>query len=122
MPEDDNSCQSWLPQRHPYLPRNSIVKGHVINVRKHAKASTLRIRLESEAGGVRATVTDDGVGFSVGDGDAPGHLGFTAMRERATIAGGSLEISSTPNHGATVTCWLPADARATTRDREPVAV
>jgi signal transduction histidine kinase len=33
------------------------------------------------------------------------------MRERATIAGGRLEISSGPADGTTVEFWLPAEPR-----------
>jgi signal transduction histidine kinase len=39
---------------------------------------------------------------------APGHLGFTAMRERAEIAGGWWRVASAPRVGTTVEFWLPA--------------
>ena len=52
------------------------------------------------------------------DVDAPepeGHFGLTMMRERATVGGGTFEISSAPGEGATIkvrfpTLWLQPDA------------
>jgi nitrate/nitrite-specific signal transduction histidine kinase len=38
----------------------------------------------------------------------PGHLGITAIRERAELAGGWLKISSIPGSGTVVEFWIPA--------------
>lgn len=80
----------------------------VRNVRKHAVASNLVVTVRSAGDEVILEVEDDGRGFdpriSVG---RPGHLGITAMRERAAAAGGVLEIESRP--GLTVVrAVLPA--------------
>ncbi len=45
-----------------------------------------------------------------GNGSAPGHLGLTAVRERAQIAGGLWKLESHPGAGTStsVAFWLPA--------------
>jgi PAS domain S-box-containing protein len=81
------------------------------NIRKHAHASRVRVVLESENGGVKVTIEDDGDGFEPdGDGWSPsGHFGLRSMRERAEMAGGRCDIHSAPARGTTVEFWLPAD-------------
>jgi two-component system, NarL family, sensor histidine kinase UhpB len=83
----------------------------VSNVRKHAGATRATVTIADQEDGILCTVTDDGRGFLLGDRvDAfrPGHLGLPAMRERAELAGGRLEIASAPGEGTTVEFWLPA--------------
>lgn len=86
-----------------------IVQEAVTNVRKHARASRLVVRLESHEDGVMVTVRDDGVGFdpAAANGSPRGHLGLTAMRERAEMAQGWLKIVTAPGEGATVRAWVP---------------
>jgi signal transduction histidine kinase len=82
----------------------------VSNVRKHARATTATIVIADQDDGVLCTVTDDGRGFLMDDrldAHRPGHLGLPAMRERAELAGGHLEIASAPGEGTTVEFWLP---------------
>jgi signal transduction histidine kinase len=86
-----------------------IAQEAVRNVRKHAHASTVTITLDQVDGGYRVVVADDGVGF---DGDAmgespPGHLGLTAMRERAEMVGGRRRVISCPGQGTTIEAWVP---------------
>ena len=71
---------------------------------------------------MRISVTDDGVGFEVDETLAvarPGHVGLTAMRERAELAEGTLSIESQPGETA-VTCWLPLKREPDIQD-EPAA-
>lgn len=90
-----------------------IIQEAIANARKHAQAARIDVALETSDGGVLARVTDDGVGF---DSDAAisapgaGHLGLSAMRERATLSGGQLTISSRPGE-TTVEFWLPDSSR-----------
>jgi signal transduction histidine kinase len=86
-----------------------IAQEAVRNARKHAHARTVTIVVDEADGGYRLTVTDDGVGF---DADSlpespPGHLGLTAMRERAEMVGGHRHVISTPDAGTTVEAWVP---------------
>jgi signal transduction histidine kinase len=67
------------------------------NVQKHSGARLVLVRLENADKGWRVQIDDDGSGFTPnGNGSAPGHLGLTAMRERAQIAGGWWKLESHP--------------------------
>jgi signal transduction histidine kinase len=80
------------------------------NVRKHAAARSIDVILEEFDGGYLVRIRDDGAGFAMDPlTDAqPGHLGLTAMRERAELAGGWWRAASSPRAGTTVEFWLPA--------------
>jgi PAS domain S-box-containing protein len=86
-----------------------IVQEALANVRAHAKAGRVAVRLEEVDGGVLARVSDDGVGFLPGlvERRPAGHLGLISMREQATMAGGWCRVASAPGMGTTVELWLP---------------
>lgn len=83
------------------------------NVDKHAHAHTAAIRVafgEPPQGGVRVAITDDGRGFTPEQAHAQaqaGHLGLLGLRERVTLAGGTLAVQSAPGEGTTLTFTLP---------------
>jgi len=91
-----------------------IAQEAIVNVRKHADATTVRIEAVSAADGAVVRVIDDGAGFTpdLMSAPAPGHLGLTTMVERAELAGGWVRVLSTPGQGTTVECWLPTDVAA----------
>jgi len=86
-----------------------IAQEAVTNARKHARADLIRVVLEEDERGHTLRVIDDGNGFDAAGSpeSAPGHLGLTAMRERAEMAGGWLGLESVPGEGTTVTVWVP---------------
>lgn len=57
----------------------------VTNVLRHARASTVEVRIDGQDGGVSLTVIDDGIGPAKGIGS-----GIQGMRERVIAAGGTL--------------------------------
>ncbi len=83
----------------------------VTNARKHANATTLRLFLSSEDGGVLLRIADDGRGFDLAEIAAPmpGHLGVPTMIERAEFAGGWCRVDSKPGEGTTVESWIPLE-------------
>jgi len=86
-----------------------IIQEAVTNIRKHARARRVTVVLKEEERGFLVRVQDNGVGFSTLDKEQePGHLGFTAMRERAELAGGWWRVASDPSRGTRVDFWLPA--------------
>ena len=91
-----------------------IAQEAIVNARKHAGASTLRIECVAAADGAVVRVIDDGKGFTpdLHSTPEPGHLGLTTMVERAELAGGWVRVLSAPGRGTTVECWLPADVAA----------
>jgi signal transduction histidine kinase len=70
------------------------------NSLKHANASQVSIRVVVEMGQVILEITDNGHGFEINQ-DHRG-MGLQSMRERASIAGGDLEIITRPNKGTIV--------------------
>jgi signal transduction histidine kinase len=85
-----------------------IVQEALANVRKHANARHVQVRIGGTAGQVAVLVEDDGVGFDV---EAQGHntsshFGLATMRERAAAVGGRLEIDSAPGRGTRVIVHL----------------
>lgn len=82
------------------------------NVRKHAGATQVTVRLAPRDGGFLVRIEDDGAGFdpTALEPARPGHLGLASMRERAEMAGGWCRVDSSPGSGARVECWLPKAA------------
>jgi len=81
-----------------------IVQEALTNIRKHADATVVRVRVES-GDGLRLAVSDNGRGFraeSTGDG-----FGLESMRQRAALIGGTLRVSSEPQNGTLVELMVP---------------
>ena len=80
------------------------------NVRRHAKASSVDVRISSLAGHVCLEIRDDGRGFDK-NGSAIAkkkhRLGLLGMRERLEMVGGTFQIISSPGHGTTVHVEIP---------------
>jgi PAS domain S-box-containing protein len=86
-----------------------IVQEALANVRAHARAGRVAVRLKEVEGGLLVRVSDDGVGFLPGlvERRPAGHLGLISMREQATMAGGWCRVASAPGMGTTVEVWIP---------------
>lgn len=86
-----------------------IIQEALINVRKHAEASAVAIRVERADGQVRICVEDDGRGFDFDQarGDGQPSFGLQVMRERAESVGGSLQLHSRPGQGMRVVVSVP---------------
>ncbi|MEW8030249.1 MAG: histidine kinase [Candidatus Thiodiazotropha sp.] len=82
-----------------------IVQEALANIRKHAKAHTIRVLLRCRSpGSYLILVEDDGVGFegTVPQGNPGEHIGLSIMEERARRVGGELSIESEPGEGTRV--------------------
>jgi signal transduction histidine kinase len=79
------------------------------NIVKHARATRVRIRLETQPPDLLLEVTDDGVGFDTSE-EFPGHFGLRSMDERAAQLGGQVDISTAPGRGTRITARIPAQA------------
>ena len=75
------------------------------NVRKHADARQVRVRLCYAGTTVRLTVTDDGKGFDPGG--TTGGYGLKGMRDRVSQVGGTVEVASVPGRGTEVSAEVP---------------
>lgn len=88
-----------------------IVQESLANIRKHARAHTVRVLLNCRGkGSYRLLVEDDGVGFEgTGPIGNPGeHIGLSIMEERARRVGGKLHIESEPGEGTRVELIMAA--------------
>ncbi len=90
-----------------------ILQESLTNVRKHARARSVRIALAVSDGSVEATVQDDGEGFDAARPGTPEEstFGLRFMRERAEEVGGTVSVDSAPGGGTRVTITVPLEAR-----------
>ncbi len=84
-----------------------VVQESVGNAIRHGEPGTIDLWVTTRDGRVTVTVTDDGRGFAPqSPGDRHG-MGLDLMRERIAELGGTVEVSSAPGRGTTVTAALP---------------
>jgi PAS domain S-box-containing protein len=92
-----------------------IAQEALMNVRKHAHASRIRVRLSQVDDGYLTEISDDGVGFDPRPEELiSGHLGLTLMRDRAEIVGGWCRVARGPDGGTRVEIWIPHGAAVAT--------
>jgi signal transduction histidine kinase len=88
-----------------------IIQEALSNVRKHAAASDVWIRLRDDGAALLVEIRDNGRGFDVrrtqGNYIQRGSFGLLNMRERAQLIGGSWEISSQLGQGTTILIRVP---------------
>lgn len=92
-----------------------IIQESLANVRKHARATQVEVRLGTAGETLAAVIHDDGAGFDparLGRSDFP-RFGLATMRERAEGVGGALVVDSLPGEGTTVTVHIPAAGTST---------
>ena len=86
-----------------------ILQEALANVRKHANATRVEVRLSKEhreeVEQICMEVIDNGIGFMTNG--SKRSFGLQTMRERASSAGGTLVINSSPRRGTTLICQLP---------------
>jgi two-component system nitrate/nitrite sensor histidine kinase NarX len=103
----------------PLAPTDEIQVMHIVqeslsNIRKHAKASHVRVVVNREIGTSKVMIEDDGVGFDPQNDPnchSDRHVGLKIMRERAHRIGGECRITSKPGQGSCVTLTLPKENR-----------
>ena len=99
-----------------------IVQEALSNVRKHAHASQVWLRVEQQPAWV-FEVRDDGVGFVAGD-DAVDdtHVGLQIMAERAHCIGAALAVRASPGAGCCVRLTLAGVHHSAVTDYAPVTL
>lgn len=111
------------------VPVFRFIQEALSNVRKHAQASRVVIRIRVLSGLLLVQVSDNGKGFLVEQvtqiAGSEQHVGLRTMRERIEQAGGKLEIHSKPAEGTTLKARFPLTApaaRLTRREREVLSL
>jgi signal transduction histidine kinase len=77
------------------------------NVRRHACAKLVTVRMAAEHDQAWVEVVDDGVGFEQSTPIESAGYGLTGMRDRVHDAGGALDVSSRPGSGTRVSARVP---------------
>ena len=85
-----------------------IAREALTNTLKHSGARAVWIGLRQDGGTIALSVEDDGSGFDLRDETDDHHFGVELMRERATVAGGFLDLRTSPGNGTLVSLRVPA--------------
>jgi signal transduction histidine kinase len=99
-------------QELPDLPARTqvevlrIVQEALNNVRKHADATLVRVRLEMVDTSLRVSVVDNGRGFDPRAGDGGG-FGMESMRQRAALIGAEIHVEARPQDGTRLALTVP---------------
>jgi signal transduction histidine kinase len=84
------------------------------NAIKHSSANQLTLKIITEGDYVILEVSDDGKGFVVNKALQSGGLGLASMKERVSMNGGELIITSQPGQGTKITVkftYIPLDQK-----------
>src|SRR5829696_4861562 len=84
-----------------------VIQEALTNIVKHSRATRVSILLQRKNDGVVAVVEDDGTGFDPG-GTRADAIGLAGMSERVSLAGGRLQVESSPGGGTTVVAEVPS--------------
>lgn len=87
-----------------------IVLEALSNVRKHARARSVTVRLRRSMEGLTVTIRDDGIGFDETDASPDEqqlHIGLEIMRERAMRIGGRFVVRSSRGRGSEIRLEIP---------------
>jgi signal transduction histidine kinase len=88
-----------------------IAQEALTNVRRHATANQVVVKLDSSNSSVEMTIKDNGQGFTLSDLEKspPGYHGLTIIKERAEALGGTLLINTGPGQGTELKVSLPVE-------------
>jgi two-component system sensor histidine kinase DegS len=81
------------------------------NVREHAAATSVTVRIRARRSAIEIQISDDGMGFEVERALAKaaqrGRLGLVGIAERVRMAGGTFELQSVPGGPTNLKLTLP---------------
>lgn len=110
--QSDSPHIRFTPREDAVVQR--IVGEALMNARKYASATMIRVYLRCQPSGVRnLLIEDDGVGFTPIDHcravgrDTADHIGLSIMQERAVSIGAVVSIDSEPGEGTRVSLEMP---------------
>lgn len=93
-----------------------IVQESLTNVARHARARNVTIEVRRQDAELVVDVRDDGCGFDLAsarrEAISGASMGLLGMEERATLAGGRLEISTGPGRGTRLQAHFPLPGSA----------
>ena len=106
--------------RHNEQTALRVVQEALCNIGRHARAENALVRLSFGSSALHLEISDDGDGFppsTLRRAPRPGGgFGLIAMRERARLTGGTIEVRSTPRQGTEIRVQVPYETTATAAD------
>ena len=72
------------------------------NALKHARASSVMVRIVADNEHIELDVEDNGIGFDPGTVDRSEGMGLASMQERAKRLGGTMQVHSSPGQGTRI--------------------
>jgi signal transduction histidine kinase len=79
----------------------------VLNAVRHARASEIHLSLARSQSAYRATLSDNGVGFTAAANEGSNHYGLKGMKERIEKLGGTLDLQTAPGKGTRIDIEIP---------------
>ena len=96
-----------------------VVQEALTNIRKHAEATKINLRLQFQEDKLLVEIRDNGQGFNLSQtldsAIAVGHLGLLGMKQRAEMLGGDIRIKTSEGNGTTIILSLPIQSRVEER-------
>lgn len=90
-----------------------VIQEALNNIKKHAKANNVKIKLESNQDKINISIIDDGVGFNANnlnkDTNIYSGFGLHSMKERLELINGSIKIESEIGKGTKIFVEIPKD-------------
>ena len=88
-----------------------LVQEGLTNIRKHAAASRVTVKLTAAFPNIMLRIEDNGRGFDVQEREAVAgqekRMGLRSMQERVNLMNGKMKLRSKPGHGTKVSIKLP---------------
>jgi signal transduction histidine kinase len=100
--ELDVRAEARLPE-HVEVATYFVVSETLTNAAKHARASVVRVEVETVDRVVRISIRDDGAGGA----DPARGSGLVGLRDRVEAIGGTFSVRSPPGNGTSVDVELP---------------
>jgi signal transduction histidine kinase len=100
-----------FPQLSPVaeLQLLRITQEALTNVRRHAQATEVDMKVHNSNNVIEMVIKDNGRGFSLTDTEKPGYHGLNIIKERAEGLGGTLTIGTIPGEGTELKVSLPIE-------------
>lgn len=103
----------WTLEEIPSLPKGiedhlfRILQEGLSNTLRHSRAQQVEVKMAVIQNNLRLKVTDDGIGFDIGEDLKSSSYGMTLMKERVAEIGGVLNVSSAPGQGTMIEVIVP---------------
>ena len=113
--ENEGRIELDLPETLPELPADvslalyRIAQEALTNVRRHARATKVRLQLATGPREIVLQVEDDGIGFDPWVERLNRH-GLAGIAHRVQMLAGRLDIASRPGHGTRIEARMPLSA------------